>query len=155
MERAEQAMVEEVINHEIKERFTLGAVQRAVLLQRGDDPASEPGQLMVRVFIPSSDEPPEQALAAWQNAHQAGIDEFRRELSLRLPAARLLEFTVAGAGDDGPRVSVPDDGSLAAEQLSGREIVTKALSLLRANYVFPDQAEQTATAIEARLEAGE
>jgi len=79
MERAEQAMVEEVINHEIKERFTLGAVQRAVLLQRGDDPAIEPGQLMVRVFIPSSDEPPEQALAAWQNAHQAGIDEFRRE----------------------------------------------------------------------------
>ena len=50
---------------------------------------------------------------------------------------------------------MPDDGSLAAEQLSGREIVTKALELLRANYVFPEQAEQAATAIEARLEAGE
>jgi hypothetical protein len=50
---------------------------------------------------------------------------------------------------------VPDDGSLAAEQLSGREIVTKALELLRANYVFPEQAGQAATAIEARLEAGE
>jgi hypothetical protein len=41
------------------------------------------------------------------------------------------------------------------EQLSGREIVTKAMELLRANYVFPDQAERAATAIEARLEAGE
>ncbi len=155
MERAELAMVERVINHEMQERFAAGAVRRAVLLQHGDDPAIEPGQLMVRVFVPASDEPPEQALAAWQNAHQAGIGNFRRELSLRLPAARLLEFTVDGAGDDAPRISVPDDGSLAAEQLSGREIVAKAVSLLRANYVFPELAEQAAVAVEARLAAGE
>ena len=150
MERAEQAMVERVINHEMQERFSAGAVQRAVLLQHGDDPAIEPGQLLVRVFVEASDEP---GLTAWQNAHQEGIDAIRRELSLRLPAARLLEFTFDQPG--APRISVLDDGSLAAEQLSGREIVTKALELLRANYVFPEQAGQAATAIEARLEAGE
>jgi hypothetical protein len=154
MERAEQAMVERVINHEMQERFGAGAVQRAVLLQPGDDPAIEPGQLLVRVFVEASDEP---GLTAWQSAHQEGIDAIRRELSLRLPAARLLEFTIDSPGDQpgAPRISVPDDGSLAAEQLSGREIVTKALELLRANYVFPEQAGQAATAIEARLEAGE
>ena len=154
MERAEQAMVERVINHEMQERFSAGAVQRAVLLQHGDDPAIEPGQLLVRVFVEASDEP---SLTAWQSAHQGGIDAIRRELSLRLPAARLLEFTIDSPGDQpgAPRISVPDDGSLAAEQLSGREIVTKALELLRANYVFPEQAGQAATAIEARLEAGE
>jgi Peptidase family S41/N-terminal domain of Peptidase_S41 in eukaryotic IRBP len=150
MERAEQAMVERVINHEMQERFGAGVVQRAVLLQHGDDPAIEPGQLLVRVFVEASDEP---GLTAWQSAHQGAIDNFRRELSLRLPAARLLEFTFDEPG--APRIGVPDDGSLAAEQLSGREIVTKALELLRANYVFPEQAEQAATAIEARLEAGE
>jgi Peptidase family S41/N-terminal domain of Peptidase_S41 in eukaryotic IRBP len=150
MNQAEQAMVERVINHEMRERFGAGVVQRAVLLQHGDDPAVEPGQLMVRVFVEASDEP---GLIAWQSAHQGGIDSIRRELSLRLPAARLLEFTFDEPG--APRISVPDDGSLAAEQLSGREIVTKAVELLRANYVFPDQAEQAATAIEARLEAGE
>jgi len=154
MERAEQAMVERVINHEMQERFSAGAVQRAVLLQHGDDPAIEPGQLLVRVFVEASDEP---GLTAWQSAHQGGIDAIRRELSLRLPAARLLEFTIDSPGDQpgAPRISVPDDGSLAAEQLSGREIVTKALELLRANYVFPEQAGRAATAIEARLEAGE
>ncbi len=154
MESAEQAMIERVINHEMRERFTAGAVRRAVLLQHGDDPAVGPGQLMVRVFVEARDEP---GLAAWQQAHQAGMDTFRRELSLRLPAARLLEFTIdsPGGGPGAPRISVPDDGSLAAGQLSGREIVTRALELLRANYVFPDQAEQAATAIEARLEAGE
>jgi hypothetical protein len=150
MERAEQAMVERVINHEMQERFSAGAVQRAVLLQHGDDPAIEPGELLVRVFVEASDEP---GLTAWQSAHQGGIDAIRRELSLRLPAARLLEFTFDQPG--APRISVPDDGSLATEQLSGREIVTKALELLRANYVFPEQAGQAATAIEARLEAGE
>ena len=150
MERAGQAMVERVINHEMQERFGAGAVQRAVLLQHGDDPAIEPGQLLVRVFVEASDEP---GLTAWQSAHQGGIETIRRELSLRLPAARLLEFTFDQPG--APRISVPDDGSLAAEQLSGREIVTKALELLRANYVFPEQAGQAATAIEARLEAGE
>jgi Peptidase family S41/N-terminal domain of Peptidase_S41 in eukaryotic IRBP len=150
VERAEQAMVERVINHEMQERFSAGAVQRAVLLQHGDDPAIEPGQLLVRVFVEASDEP-------GQSAHQGGIDAIRRELSLRLPAARLLEFTIDSPGDQpgAPRISVPDDGSLAAEQLSGREIVTKALELLRANYVFPEQAGQAATTIEARLEAGE
>jgi len=150
MEQAEQANLERVINHEMQERFGAGAVQRAVLLQPGDDPAVEPGRLLVRVFVEASDEP---GLTAWQSAHQAGIDAIRRELSLRLPAARLLEFTYDEPG--APRISVPDDGSLAAEQLSGREIVTKALELLRANYVFPDQAEQAATAVEAKLEAGE
>jgi hypothetical protein len=154
MERAEQATVERVINREMQERFDAGAVQRAVLLRHGDDPAIEPGQLLVRVFVEASDEP---GLTAWQSAHRGGIDAIRRELSLRLPAARLLEFTIDSPGDQpgAPRISVPDDGSLAAEQLSGREIVTKALELLRANYVFPEQAGQAATAIEARLEAGE
>jgi len=155
MDQAELDQLNRVIDHEVKEHFPADAVRRAVLLWPGDDPAIEPGQLMIRVFIPPPDAPEnhEQALAAWQGTHQAGMDELRQEVSLRLPSARLLEFTFDA--QDAPRITMPDDGSLAAEQLSGREIVTKALSLLRANYVFPDRADQAATAIEARLEAGE
>jgi hypothetical protein len=157
VERAEKDQVERVINHTVKDRFTAGAVQRAVLLEHGDDPGIGPGQLMVRVFVPAPDEPAEyeQALAGWQQAHQAGMDEMRRELSLRLPAARLLEFTFDDPGPATPRITMPDDGSLAAEQMSGREIVTTAMALLRANYVFPEVAERAATAVEARLAAGE
>jgi hypothetical protein len=83
------------------------------------------------------------------------MEELRRELSLRLPSARLLEFTFDDPGAATPRIMMPDDGTLAAEQMSGREIVTTALALLRANYVFPELAEQAATAVEARLAAGE
>jgi hypothetical protein len=157
VERAEKDQIERVISHNLRERFSEGAVQGVVLLEHGDDPAIEPGQLMVRVFVPAPDEPAdyEQALAAWQDAHRAGMEETRRELSLRLPSARLLEFTFDDPGAATPRITLPDDGSLAAEQMSGREIVTLAMSLLRANYVFPDVAEQAATAVEARLAAGE
>jgi hypothetical protein len=157
MERADLDQIERVINHELRERFLPGAVERAVLLQHGDDPAIEPGRLLVRVFVPAPDRPGDydQALTAWRDAHQTGMDTLRRELSLRLPAARLLEFTFDDPGAATPRIEMPDDGSLAAEQLSGREIVTTALSLLRANYVFPDLAEQAAAAVEARLAAGE
>jgi len=81
------------------------------------------------------------------------MEELRRELSLRLPSARLLEFTSDAVG--AAVISMPDDGSLAAEQLSSRDIVVKALALLRENYVFPDLAEQVATQIEARLAAGD
>jgi Peptidase family S41/N-terminal domain of Peptidase_S41 in eukaryotic IRBP len=131
------------VDHEVKALFPDGAVLRAEVR-----PGGEPGQLVVRVFIPGTAD-----LAAWAEEHREPMAELRRELSLRLPSARLLEFTSGAA--DAPVISMPDDGSLAAEQLSSRDIVIKALALLRENYVFPELAEQTATAVEARLAAGE
>ena len=155
MERADLDRIERVITHELTERFGAGTVQRAVVLQHGDEPAIGPGQLLVRVFIPAPGDPAQygQALAEWEQAHRSGMDTMRREISLRLPSARVLEFTFDDPG--APRIAMPDDGSVADQQMSGREIVTTALTLLRANYVFPELAEQAAVAVEARLEAGE
>ena len=157
MERAEQELVERVINHEIQERFTAGAVRRAVLLQHGDDPAVEPDELMVRVFLPPPDEAGEYpaALAAWQEKHQTAMQTLRRELSLRLSEARVLEFTFDDPGEGTPRIVLADDGAPAAEQLSASEVVRITLELLRANYVFPEVADRAAAAVESRLEAGE
>ena len=132
-----------ILDHEVKALFPDGAVQRAEL-RRGEDP----GQLVVRVFIPAAED-----LPAWAEVHREQMEALRRELSLRLPSAGLVEFTSDAA--DAPVITMPDDGSLAAEQLSSREIVIKALALLRENYVFPELAEQVATAVEVRLAAGE
>ncbi|HEY6296614.1 MAG TPA: S41 family peptidase [Streptosporangiaceae bacterium] len=157
MERADLDRIERVITHELTERFGVGTVQRAVVLQYGDEPEIGRGQLLVRVFIPAPGAPAEyaQSLTEWDQAHRPGMEEMRRELSLRLPSAKLLEYTFDVPGTEVPRISMPDDGSLAEQQMSGREIVTTALTLLRANYVFPELAEQAAVAVEARLEAGE
>jgi hypothetical protein len=132
-----------ILDHEVKALFPDGAVQRAEL-RHGEDP----GQLVVRVFIPAAED-----LPAWAQVHREQMEELRRELSLRLPSAGVVEFTSDAA--DAPVITMPDDGSLAAEQLSSREIVIKALALLRENYVFPELAEQVATAVEVRLAAGE
>ncbi len=133
-----------VLNHRVRELFPDGAVVRAELLRDGD----HPGQLTARVFIPATEDP-----ASWAAAHRAQIAELRGELSLRLPSARMLEFTSDAPG--AAVISVPDDGSLAAEQLASRDIVERALALLRENYVFPELAGQVAIAVETRLAAGE
>jgi Peptidase family S41/N-terminal domain of Peptidase_S41 in eukaryotic IRBP len=153
MDHAEVRRIERVINRELGERFPDGAVLRAVLRQHDDDPAIEPDQLMVRVFIPapSGRAEYEESLAGWHDTHRARMEALRRELSARLPEARLLEFTFDDPDPATPRIEMPDDG----EPLSGREIVTTALALLRANYVFPEVADRAATAVEARLGAGE
>jgi len=136
--------VARVLDHRVKELFPDDEVVRAELLR--DD--GDPGQLTVRVFVPATED-----LTAWAAMHREQMEELRRELSLRLPSARLLEFT--SDAPDSQVISMPDDGSLAAEQLSSRDIVVKALSLLRENYVFPELAEQVAAAVETRLAAGE
>jgi len=136
--------VARVLDHGVKELFPDGAVVRAELLRDGGDP----GQLTVRVFVPATED-----LTAWAAVHRERMEELRRELSLRLPSARLLEFT--SDAPDAQVIAMPDDGALAAEQLSSRDIVVKALSLLRENYVFPELAEQVAAAVETRLAAGE
>ena len=153
MDHAEARRIERVINRELGERFPDGAVLRAEVRQHDDDPAIEPDQLMVRVFIPapSGREEYQESLAAWHDTHRVRMEALRRELSARLPEARLLEFTFDDPDPATPRIELPDDGA----PLSGRAIVTTALALLRANYVFPEVAERAATAVEARLAAGE
>ena len=53
MDDAEARRIERVINRELAERFPGGAVLRAQVRRHDDDPAIEPGQLMVRVLIPA------------------------------------------------------------------------------------------------------
>jgi hypothetical protein len=153
MDQGETGRIERVINRELGERFPDGAVLRAVLRQHDDDPAVEPGQLIVRVFIPAPSARAEyrEALAAWQDAHRTRMETLRRDLSLRLPEARLLEFTFDDPDPATPRIELPDDG----EPMSAREVVAAALALLRASYVFPEVADRAATAVETRLAAGE
>jgi hypothetical protein len=157
VERAELEQLERVIDREIKIRFPRDTVQRVVARQHGDEPAIEPGELLVRVFIPAPEGPGDyvQSLAAWEEEHRIRMQQIRRELSLRLPPARLLEFTFDDPGAATPRITMPDDGTLAAEQPSVPEIVATSLGLLRSYYVFPERAERAAAAVEARLAAGE
>ena len=156
MDDPEFAELAQAADREIKARFPSGSVHRAVLLRHGDDPAIAPGELLVRVYLPPPGEPGgrEQALAQWQDTHQARLAALRHELSLRLPSARRLEITFEPAGQDTPTLVLTVDEA-PGQRPSPREIVGTALTLLRAHYVFPERAEQAATAVQEKIDAGD
>jgi hypothetical protein len=173
VERRELARLERQVNEEILSRFPAGVVQRVAVLQEADDPEIGPEELLVRVFVGLDAPAPEgvagdtetsqptapsreESLQSWAAQHETAMRRLRRELSLRLPPARLLEFTVDdGEAGSAPRIIMPHDPELADEPISPREIVQTAMAILRSRYVFPDRAAQAATEIEARLAAGE
>ena len=74
MDQAALAHIEQQIDGEVKRRFP-GAVRRVAVLQHGDDPVIEPGELLVRVIIeaPEGHEAQQQALEAFDQAHRAAI----------------------------------------------------------------------------------
>ena len=51
MERAAVDRLERLIDREMKTRFPAGGIRRVAVLQHDDDPAIEPDELLVRVFI--------------------------------------------------------------------------------------------------------
>jgi hypothetical protein len=78
------------IDARVKEDFPDGGGLRVVLLQHGDDPWVEPGDLLVRVFIEEAAE--DTPLRAWNREHETMIRELQREVAGKLPGASYLEF---------------------------------------------------------------
>ncbi len=134
--------LERQVNDEVLTRFPAGAVQRVALLQEGDEPQVGPEELLVRVFVGLAVMPHEavagdsdssqaaapsreESLQWWAAQHETAMRRLRRELSWRLPPARLLEFTIDDESDPGsaPRIVLPQNAgaSIAAvmELVSG------------------------------------
>ena len=70
MDQAVIGHIEQQVDGEVKRRFP-GAVRRVAVLQHGDDPVIEPGELLVRVIIeaPEERDGQQQALEAFEQAH--------------------------------------------------------------------------------------
>jgi hypothetical protein len=98
MEQADVANVAQLISDEVAKRFPGAPVQDVAVLQYGDEPIVEPGEVMVRVTLASADEEDERekTLQKFERAHRKAIHQFRQDLSKRLPDARRLEFRTAG-----------------------------------------------------------
>jgi hypothetical protein len=75
------------------------------LLQYGDDPLVEPGQLIVRLVIPAGDRADaggatdRDLLDAFKHAHQAAMERFRDAICRELPETGFIEV-IAGAGEE-------------------------------------------------------
>src|SRR5580700_4056826 len=85
MDRAGLGEIEREIDAEARGRFPGGAVRQVVLLQYGDDPEIEPGDLWVRVLL-AADGPDdyERSVQAFQHDHGAAMEEFAGHLATTL-----------------------------------------------------------------------
>jgi len=107
MEPEALARLTEQFNQVVRERLPGAPIQRVAILQYGDDPEIEPGQLLARIHIEASDDKSarEQAMEEFHQAHRTAVHDLRRDLD-RLPGVGLLEI-IAGSGEGenlGPRM---------------------------------------------------
>ncbi len=104
--------IEREIDEEVKARFPGSAVRQAVLLQYGDDPEIEPGDLWVRVLLDADGpEDYEETLTAFDLANKTAREQFTSYLAEQLREIRLVEYTFANnpvtCDGHGPRASNP------------------------------------------------
>lgn len=116
--------LENTLDEQMKEHFPDGGVQRIALLQHGDDPPVEPGDLLARVFIEEAREAPSHR--TWHRDHETMIGELQRELEEQLPRASHLEFWFGQNGRQGKvrhRLgSRPDDPASSKQDLAPADI---------------------------------
>lgn len=116
MERAEKDQLQRKLDEQVKARYPDGGVQQVTLLQHGDEPVVEPGELLVRVLIsvPAGPGDRHQSLDAWEQAHTTMLDELQRELAeANLPGARLLDFILDDNTDPKPTIRKQIGGPLS------------------------------------------
>ena len=86
MERLDQATTD-LIEQEVKGSFPEGAVDSVRVLQYGDDPSVEPGQVVVQVALEAAApaEGDEDPLDAFHQANRDAIQRLQRDIPARWP----------------------------------------------------------------------
>ena len=85
MDQEEKERLERETEEELNRQFGDGTVQKVEVLQYGDEPVIEPGQVMVRVILTPTDEDPEETLHAFEKAHRAAIEDLRKKIAQKMP----------------------------------------------------------------------
>jgi Arc/MetJ-type ribon-helix-helix transcriptional regulator len=114
MDRDVLDVIEREIDQEARARFPGTAVRQAVLLQYGDDPEIEPGDLWVRVLLDEPDGPDDDwgpALTAFEQANETAIEQFRGYLAVKLREIMAVEYVFGNNpvtfDGEGPRGGMP------------------------------------------------
>jgi Arc/MetJ-type ribon-helix-helix transcriptional regulator len=79
MNEAELERIREQFDREVRTRLTGVQVERTEVLQYGDDPEVEPGQVLARVVLAPPADEEERAFEAVHDEHREAFHELRRE----------------------------------------------------------------------------
>jgi len=134
MDQAARERIEQELAIEANQRFP-GAVQQISLLEHGDDPVVEPGEVVIRITLTLEEGPdgPERTPHTFEQAHGPELTQFRRELLERVPEARrILVIRDEPGGRDHRRFMMrlaPGDPA-PGERRSGRDELTPVMARL-------------------------
>lgn len=124
MEKAALERIREKLEEEIRTRITSEGIDRVVLLQYGDDPVVEPGDLALRIYVAAGDGEKERERVGedFGRNYRLQLKELREELNKKMPEVRRLEVRF-GADGDGPAIMLNTAGrSLEARALAGGDL---------------------------------
>lgn len=124
MEQAAIDHLQQLIETEIKSRIPAGGIERVVVLQYGDDPVVEPGELAVRIFVPAEGEREDRERVAHEfgGTYRHELEKLREDFAGKLPEVRSLEVRF-GDDEGGPGIKMKWGGrSLEARALSGGDL---------------------------------
>ena len=107
MEQDEKERLERGAEAELNRRCGDGTVQKVEVLQYGDEPVIEPGQVIVRVILNPTGEDPHETMAAFEKAHQDTITELRARIAQKMPVIGRLQFTVPSQDGKRPVITMP------------------------------------------------
>jgi hypothetical protein len=118
MDRETIDRIQRDIDAEAKRCFPRSAVRTSRVLEHGDAPAIEPGELLVRVILHPDAGPQDhdRLLDDFMYHNKAAHAEFRRFIARHLPEASLLEFSFDEKGDPKATRSVMHLGRAVAEE---------------------------------------
>ena len=123
MDQEEKERLERRAEEELNRQCGDGTVQKVEVLQYGDEPVIEPGQVIVRVILTPTDEDPDETLHAFEKAHRAAIEDLRKKVARKMPFIGRVQFTLpAQPGERGhPVISMsigPPDRPAAGRNLT-------------------------------------
>jgi hypothetical protein len=91
----------------LSRRFGEGVVQKVEVLQYGDEPVIEPGEVTVRVILNPAGEDPHETIEEFEKAHQDTITELRARIAQKMPFIGRLQFTVPLQEGKRPVITMP------------------------------------------------
>jgi hypothetical protein len=124
MEQEALERVQQSLDENIKGRFPEGMIEQVTLLQYGEDPVVEPGQLVLRVNVAAGTDEEDRGRVArkFEGVFRKQMDQLREDLRDQLPEATRIEIRI---GNDlkGPRFFMARPGrSLEARALAGGDL---------------------------------
>ena len=107
MEQEERERLERGAKEELNRRCGDETVQKVEVLQYGDEPVIEPGQVILRVILNPAGEDPHETIEAFEKAHQDTITELRARIAQNMPFIGRLQFTVPLQEGTRPVITMP------------------------------------------------